>query len=772
MSSLRFSAASRKLIVTAAQDYPITKLRYVSGERVQAFKKLNIETVRDLFLWLPFRYIDLSSLTPIARLVLGKTATIAGMVDRIEHKQPRPRLDIINIYVKDTSGVMRLTFFKQPWILQRIQVGERIVATGKVSMYGGFKQITSPLFEVVDAEKPTRTPAEKPAGISAATPDAETARAHSTSTTSGSPIMQEYHAKTPIMPVHHTCEGLSVGWMRRIMSEALQLYGERLDYVPAYLIARNNLMTLAQALRQAQFPTSLAEAERARKRLAYDELLCLQVALRTRKELLKNNQLRASHEEAGQAHTIHGAHYNLLMEALPFTLTDEQKEALEAIAEDMGAPKRMNRLLLGDVGTGKTIVAAFALACAADTHTQAAVMAPTSVLAFQYAEKLGPLLDAAGISWCSLTSATPAKERRELLGKIQKGEVTVVFGTTALLSEDVQFHNLSLIVVDEQHRFGVNQRAALKTKGEVPDMLSMSATPIPRTLALSIYGDLDVSTIRTRPTKGAGTSTKIVSEANLDKAYKSIKAAIDAGQQAYVICPIIEPQDICTEEFDQNDYMLGDNASVDVGSIPRNLAAAIPTFKRFQERLFPGARVGLLTGRMSAQEKDEVMKAFYDGKIQILISTTVVEVGVDVPNATCMLIMDADRFGLATLHQLRGRVGRGNTAGDVLVHTRAKQGSPARKRLALLEKTSNGSELAELDLKLRHEGEILGFRQSGHANLRFVDFATDFDVIEAARKDALELLASQEYLQSGLSLPLIHEINERYSSYFSGETVH
>lgn len=718
-ASFSLSHAAQKLSQTLAQDASIARLRYVSEERRERFERLGISTIRDLLLYLPHRYLDISHATPIAHAVLGKKVTISGVVDRVQQRHPRPKLNILTAYVKDATGVISLTFFRQPWIAQQIEVGDHIVASGTVSLFGGFKQINAPFFEVVEGT--------------------------------------DLKARTPVVPVHRGLEGLSPAWIRRIISEAVGLYAERLDFVPAHFIAAHRLMHEGAALRQAQFPSSMLEAERARKRLAYDELLCLQLALRARKDLLQQHLLQSADEMRATAHGSSGEHSNLLRKALPFTLTSEQESSIRSIVHDMQEDKRMHRLLLGDVGTGKTVVAAFALALAADSKKQAAVMAPTSVLAFQYAEKLGPLLDAANISWCAITASTPKEERERFTAELAGGTIDVAFGTTALLSKDVSFKALSLVVVDEQHRFGVNQRASLMGKGDAPDMLSMTATPIPRSLALSIYGDVEVSTIKERPVRGAGVSCEVIPTSHLDRAYKEIQEALAAHHQAYVICSLVD---------EQSELSIANTQDA------AHRASALVTYEKLKKQVFPRASIGLLTGRMSADEKDSVMQQFYAGAIQILVATTVVEVGVDVPNATCMLVMDADMFGLATLHQLRGRVGRGAVSGKVFLHSQSEKDSKARKRLKILEKTNDGSQLAELDLQMRHEGEILGYKQSGHAQLRYVDMVEDMDIIEAARNDALTILSSPAFLASKRSWPLIHEVVERYHHYFAGETNH
>ena len=444
---------------------------------------------------------------------------------------------------------------------------------------------------------------------------------------------------------------------------------------------------------------------------------------------------------------------------MPFELSDEQDVAVREIFSDMASGEVMNRLLLGDVGTGKTAVAAFALAAVADTGTQAAMMAPTSVLARQYAEKLGPLLERADVRWAVLVGSTPADERARSTAALAAGDIDVVFGTTALLSGDVRFRRLSLVVIDEQHRFGVDQRAALRRKGPGADLLAMSATPIPRTLALSVYGDMSLSRIAHRPVAGAGVATEVLAPENLDIAYGAIRDAVGVGQRAYVVCPLID-------DADDGDDMSDDAAPEGAHGSRRPAHSATSVARELEVSLLRGLRIGLLTGRMPAAEKDRVMERFRAGDIDVLVSTTVIEVGVDVPEATVMLVHDADRFGLATLHQLRGRVGRGSHAGRVFLGTTARKGTPARRRLSALERTSDGMELAQKDLELRHEGEVLGYRQSGGVTLRHVDLVADDDLVRAAHHDAHAIASADPDLVSAPYVPLAFEIRRRFGGYF------
>ena len=706
-------SAAERVQRTCALSDSVSRLRYVSGAREEALRRLGLARVRDLMLHVPHRYLDFTRVTTIALADVGTDATIVATVDRVELKRPRPRMQIVELSVVDETGVLVATFFRQPWIAEQVHVGDRVALSGKVEFSYGFKRMKAPFHEVLG-------PAAGAGGYAR------------------------------VLPVHPVGEGVSASWMRRIVAAALADVGDVCDWLPAGLAARHGLMTPARALREVHFPTSVAAAGRARRRLAYDELLCLQLALLCRQSV----------ELAGVepvSHVTSGPHMDALLAALPFSLTDEQRAAADQILADMAAPRVMNRLLLGDVGTGKTAVAAVALAAVADTGTQAAVMAPTSVLARQYAEKLGPVLDEARVSWALVTGSTPADERALAEMAAARGELTVLFGTTALLSEGVEFAALSLAVIDEQHRFGVDQRAALRRKGAGADLLAMTATPIPRTLALSLYGDVELSEIRHRPRPGAGIETRLVTPDNLDLAWGAIREAAAAGRQAYVICPLVDDADDGTELDDVPEGL--------TSAAPR-LRSATSTLADLRSHVLPELSCDLLTGRMAAGEKDRAMERFRAGKTQVLVSTTVVEVGVDVPNATVMVVLDADRFGLATLHQLRGRVGRGDAAGTVFLSSAAKRGSAARRRLSALERTSDGFELAELDLRLRHEGEVLGYRQHGGVTLRISDLEADRDLVEAAHADARAIADDDPRLAAPAHRAMALEVRDRFGAYF------
>lgn len=715
--SYSLSPASERLLRAGVLDEDIGRLKYVSGAREEALRRLGIERVGDLLLHIPRRYLDFTHAYTIEQAPIGEVCTVVATVDRVREKRPKPRLSVVEVSLLDGTGVLQIAFFKQPWIAQQLKAGDRLAVMGKVEFSYGFKQMSSPHFEKLD----------------------------------------EGESSGSILPVHSVTEGISVAWMRRIVAGALERAEGFCDILPARLRAKRHLMSASRAVRALHFPASKREREYARQRLAYDELLVLQLALRLRNDENLLGITPCAH--------VTGAHVEALRRALPFSLTQEQGQAVSDILDDMRDGTRiMNRLLLGDVGTGKTAVACVALAAVADSGTQACVMAPTSVLAQQYAVKCGPLLDAAGVSWALITGATPAGERAECVRRLHEGELSVLFGTHAVLSDDVVFKRLTLVVIDEQHRFGVGQRNALRAKGDGADLLVMTATPIPRTLALSVYGDLDTSVIRTRPRAGAGVETRVLTEANRDIAYGAIRDCIANGQRAYVICPLVAESDD-GEELDDVPAARADEER-EGGSSPR-----LHSVEREVEHLkhvFPNVSVRALHGRLSAAEKEDVIGAFRTGEVQLLVSTTVVEVGVDVPEATVMLIEDGERFGLATLHQLRGRVGRGDLPGRCFIMggSGRKAASMAQERLGALERTSDGFALAELDLRLRHEGEILGLRQHGGVFLRFVDLDADSKLIEAAHADAQEILRYAHTLDAPSTMPLRYEVVRRYGDVF------
>ncbi len=701
--------ASHRLAATLDFDAPVTRVKLVSPARSRALSSLGIETVRDLLTCFPRRYVDMSQVCSAASAEIGALVTVAGQVHEIELKHSRSRTSFVTMAITDSSGVLMVTCFRQPWLMDRIHKGDQVAVSGKVEFNYGYKRMTNPLIELVD-----------PTG------EGSVGR---------------------VLAVHPATEKLSSAWMRRIVSNALELVDGLFDPLPLRLRQKYRLPSREKALRGIHEPSSMEEATAARRRLAYEEVLLLELQLMSAERQRGNGVCAVSH-------VVGGPRLQALAAAMPFELTQEQAQARDEILQQLAANKLASHMLLGDVGTGKTAVAAFALAAAADTGTQAAMMAPTEVLARQYAEKLGPLLNAAGIRWAVLTGSTATAERADMLSAVAEGQLDVLFGTHALLEPDVVFKHMSLAVIDEQQRFGVEQRATLLGKGNAVDALYLTATPIPRTLALTLYGSLTLSYLKSRPLNAAGNCTRVLSHAERGVAYDAALAAMREGRQVYVVCPLIglphpESERSRTkahsreDEFDDEGYAYASISIEDESDIAadtaENAAAATEQAAFLQDKVFSEYKVELLHGRMNAAQKAEVMERFRSGATQVLVATTVIEVGVDVPNATVMIIEDADRFGLSQLHQLRGRVGRGSIGGEVFLVSGSKAPS-ALERLAAMEQTEDGFELASYDLSLRREGDILGNRQSGTSSLKLVNVVRDDALIEAAHADARAIL--------------------------------
>lgn len=651
----------------------------MDARRADALARLGIKSVGDLITHYPSRYLDLTTVPSIHRAPLGRDATVVGTVRDVRVKRPRPRLTIVEVAVGDESGVIVAVWFNQPYVAQRVKVGDRVAIAGTVEMDYGLKQMKSPFLERLGDQ--------------------------------GGP-----EDLGRILPVHPATEGLSTAWMRRLIEEALAHAGRVRDPLPAALRVLRGLAPLRTALTDIHFPCDGTSAERARHRLAYEELFYQQLAVLSRR-------VRLVREHHGHEHVTDGPSVTALPALFPFDLTDDQHGAVSDLLSDLAAPRPMNRMLLGDVGTGKTAVAAFALAACADSGTQAAMMAPTEVLAEQYASKVGPVLDQLGISWRLLKGSTAAAERRDILASVASGTCTVLFGTHALIQSGVDFRQLTLAIVDEQHRFGVRQRLALRGKGEAVDLLVMTATPIPRSLALTMYGDLDTSYLRMRPgERGPGhVTTELVHRSGRARAYERIRSGVRSGRQAYVVCALVEESDSAEAR------------------------AATREAERLKEQVFPDLRVDLLTGRMKSKEKSAVMERFRAAEIDVLVSTTVIEVGVDVPNATIMIVEDGERFGLAQLHQLRGRIGRGEHPGEFLVFADPKS-EEGRRRMAAIASISDGFALAEEDLRVRGEGEVLGEKQSGLPRLKLASLVSDLQLLISVREDAAALLADDPEL--------------------------
>ena len=708
-----------RLKATLALDEPLSSVEEVSQSRERILVKLGIRTVRDLVTHYPRRYMDLSHVRTIAEARIGESCTISGVIHEMKLKRPRPKLSLVEIALADATGLLMVTVFRQPWLMKKMKAGDHLVIAGKVEFRYGFKTMTNPFMELLAGD----------------------------------------HAEGRIIPVHPATEKLSAAWMRRLIANALSLVSGMFDPIPVYLREKHRLMSRGQALQCMHLPKMMDEVAEARRRLVYEELLLLEIFL------MKMGNERAKGLDPEQ-HVVDGQHIIALEQAIPFTLTSEQSQAVHDLLAIMHAPRVANHMILGDVGTGKTVVAAFGIAAAVDSGGQALLLAPTEVLATQHASVLGKLFDASGITYGLLTGSTPRQERADMLSAFSEGRIDVLIGTHALLEDDVVPHRLTFAVIDEQQRFGVEQRARLLGKGTVPDALYLTATPIPRSLALALFGNLSLSYIKERPNDMAHRSTLVLAKKDRGKAYDAALAALCRKEQVYVVCPLIG---VDTQARDAKAAGQGASIEEDGGYHPvvsievdtdyaaDNVTAAVEEAAYLQDKVFVDYKVGLLHGGMSAADKKDIMQGFQDGSIDVLVSTTVIEVGVDVPNATVMIIEDADRFGLSQLHQLRGRVGRGQADAEVFLISASKQ-EAALRRLSALESSDDGFELASYDLSLRREGDILGNRQSGASALKLVNVVKDGAVIEAANADAAAIIANDPDLMLPEHAALAREV--------------
>ena len=725
--SQRDNQGCDRLAATLALDEPVSRVHQVSPARAKTLAAMGIETVRDLVTHFPRRYLDLSRKETVASATIGASCTIEGRVHEIKLKRPKPKLDLVEIALVDDTGVLIVTCFRQPWLMKQVQAGMRLAVAGKLEFDYGFKRMTNPYLEVLEGDGA---------------------------------------AEGMIIPVHPATEKLSAAWMRRLVGNALSSTAGMYDPLPLELRVKYRLMSRGAALSAIHFPQTMEEVAQARRRLVYEEVLLLELMLMTEGG-------RRSRGCEPVAHVVDGPCVRALSAALPFALTDEQVAARADILARMAAPRTMNHLLLGDVGTGKTVVAAFAVAAAADTGKHALLMAPTEVLARQHAASLGPLFEKAGVSWDILTGSTSAADRAAILGRVAAGETCVLIGTHALLEDDVAPRAMSLAIIDEQQRFGVDQRRRLLAKGDAPDALYLTATPIPRTLALALYGDLTLSYLRRRPRAAVERATFVHQKADRGRAYDAAREALARGEQVYVVCPLIGKDGAQRdakaaaarrrERDEEEDEYAAISIESDADLCDDDVAAAEQEAAFLQAGVFADWRVELLHGRLPAAEKQEVMQRFRDGETQVLVATTVIEVGVDVSNATVMIVEDADRFGLSQLHQLRGRVGRGDKAAQVHLIS-ASRSEAALGRLAAMERTDDGFELAEYDLSLRREGDILGNRQHGASGLALVNVVRDGAVIEAAHDDAAAILADDPDLAAPDHRALAREMRRVFAA--------
>ena len=687
----------KRQITTAHQsiDSPITVIRGISSSLATKFNRLGVKTVRDLLYFFPHRHLDYSQRKSISRLTEGEEQTIIANVWQAQETMLGGRRSTEAI-VGDETGNVRVVWFNNPYLAKKLPTNTRMVISGKVGLFNGRHVFESPEWELAEDKELVHT--------------------------------------GRLVPIYPLTQGLRSRQVRRLMKGVVDQWAWQVeDFLPPELKERCNLLELPQAISQAHYPEDEAGKDKARLRLAFDELFLLQLGVLSKKRDWQESQ-------PGSPFRAETSLLETFLKSLPFELTAAQQKVLKELLADLEKPRPMSRLLQGEVGSGKTIVATAALLVAAANGYQGAFMAPTEILAEQHFTNISQLLSRVGhqegggdylnsysgllphpLTVALLIGDISQVKKQELQQHISAGDIDIVIGTHALIQKGVEFHKLGLAVVDEQHRFGVTQRSALRQKGFSPHMLVMTATPIPRTLALTLYGDLDLSVIDQLPPGRQVIKTKWLKPVQRDSAYAFLRRQVASGRQAFIICPFVEESEVIQAK------------------------AAVAEYERLSREVFPDLRLGLLHGRMPAAEKDKIMRRFRSGELDILVSTPVVEVGIDIPNATVMLIESADRFGLSQLHQFRGRVGRGQEQSYCMLMAQ-NPSEVGRQRLDIIEKIQDGFELAEEDLRLRGPGEFFGTRQSGLPDLRMAKLS-DVGLLELARSEAIRLFEKDATLE-------------------------
>ncbi len=706
-----------------------TGLRAKGPPAAEVLAGIEVRTVRDLLHHYPRRYIDRSQVSRIGQLRVGQYATVIARVKRVNKRQTRNRRSMVTVTLTDGSGYLDLTFFNQPWIANAYREGHELAVSGVAQLYRGKLQLANQEVELLKGDE------------------------------------QDLVHTGRITPVHRATEGITTRTVRELVWRALEQVPRIADPLPPAIARAESLQEFDQAIRRIHFPDTQEELHEAQERLKFDELFTLELGVAFRKH-------RVERAEQGIVHRPDGPLVERLLATVPFEPTKAQRRAMEEVGGAMARSSPMNVLLQGDVGSGKTLVALYAALVAIQSGHQAAVMAPTEVLAGQHFRSIDALLgpfgavpfldlaqersasdrgqgslleptppgedEGARVTYALLSAAITGKDRRRILEGIASGDVDLVVGTHALVQEGVSFADLSLAVIDEQHRFGVHQRMALKGKGGSPDVLIMTATPIPRTLALTYYGDLDVVVLDEMPTGRQPVETRIARTGpEREAAYALVRREIEAGHQAFVVCAAIDEAN------------------------KTEVRAAEAEAARLATDVFPDLSVELLHGRMRPADKERRMDAFRSGEHHLLISTTVIEVGVDVPNATVMLVENAERFGLAQLHQLRGRIGRGAHRSYCVLFDESKQDNEeARRRLEAMAATTDGFALADEDLRLRGEGTLFDVRQSGLPDLKLARLADDADLVRRARARAFEVIERDPELREDPAL--LQELRGRF----------
>ena len=656
-----------------------TNIQYLKGvgpKRASKLRKLGINTIEDLLFYVPREYDDRSQFKTLRECTIGEKASLeVEILGEGNVIRPRKNLTILKIPIRDNSNNGYLVWFNQEYLKNKFYIGEKLVVNGKINRIGGEIQIVNPIFEKMGRKDKVGR----------------------------------------IMPIYPLTEGITNNEVIKLVQNALDQYLNYMDeFLPKEIIKKYNLMDIREAIYNIHFPESSLVLEKSKRRLSFQELLVLQMGLFILKNKNTSNKRGIKYKKIEEV--------NDFIENLPFKLTNAQMKVINEIEMDMENDIQMNRLVQGDVGSGKTVVAVIAIFKAVKSGYQAVMMAPTEILATQHFESLKKFYKDYDIEVELLIGSISQKKKEDILSRLRDGSIDVLVGTHAIIQENVEFNKLGLAITDEQHRFGVKQRAVLSQKGDNPDIIVMTATPIPRTLALILYGDLDISIIDELPPGRKEIETYAVGPEMIDRINKFVEKQIIEGRQAYIVCPLIEESDTLT------------------------IKAAEDLYINFKDKIFPNLRVGLLHGKMKPKEKDLIMEEFKNHKIDILVSTTVIEVGVNVPNANIMVIYNAERFGLAQLHQLRGRVGRGSYQSYCILINESRN-PISRERMRIMQSTTDGFIISEKDLELRGPGEFFGTRQHGLPELKVANLFTDMDILKLAQREAMDIISNDPKLE-------------------------
>ena len=663
---------SYRNIYSKLEDIPT---KYITAKQLSNLKSLGINTVYDLVYYFPRTYDDRTNIKKIGELKFNEYVVIKASVMSVVNLTVRSGKKIVKAMVSDGTGIMEILWFGMPYIKKSLKIGEEYLFIGQTKKSTVF-QLINPEYKLFSG--------------------------------------QQKVSESEILPIYSSNKNITQNSLRKLVEKFLVNF---LNYfeenIPKELVKEYKIMERKSAIKNIHYPVSMKEIEEAKRRFAIEELLILELGILKNRFIIENSNSK-NYEVEGKKEKVRE-----FLSQLTFNLTNAQKKVIKEIYDEISNGKIVNRLIQGDVGSGKTVVATIAMVATALTGKQACLMVPTELLADQHYETICALTKETEIKVGKLTGTTTLKERRQLLEQLEKGELQLLVGTHALFQEDVIYHDLAFVVIDEQHRFGVKQRAQLAQKGTGVNVLQMTATPIPRTLAITTFGEMDTSILKEAPKGRQPIQTFWVKEQELEKVYDYIEKQVQAGRQAYVISPLIEE----SENLDvQNATEIYEMIS-----------------KRFENRL----SVGLLHGRLKSDEKESVMTAFQKNDVQVLVSTTVIEVGVDVPNATVMVILDADRFGLAQLHQLRGRVGRGEHASTCILIASPKT-EQGKQRMQIMCESTDGFYLSQKDLEIRGSGDVFGLRQSGIPEFKVADIVQDYDILEQAREDAIIFVIEEE----------------------------